>query len=659
MFHSSCLSALPTAFGVAALLWIAPLAQAQAPPEGVEVLARGPVHEAYASSVNGQPEASPVVPKQPPEPIEELPPDQKPEGDNVQWIPGYWAFDEDRGDHLWISGFWRVPPPGRQWTPGHWKQADSGFQWIAGFWAPVARPEVTYLPPPPAPIEVAASVPAPSTDHFYVPGSWVYRETRYVWRPGFWCVSRPNWVWVPAHYVWSPCGYVFVDGYWDYTLRERGLLFAPVCIDVAVYRRPGFVYCPTYVVHDECLVGALFVRPGFRCYYFGDYYEPVHRRCGYVAWCDVRVGCGDPLFSYYRWNNRNDTRWEVSLRATYVGRYNGEVARPPRTLVQQNTVVKNITINNNTTVNNVNVNNTTVNNVNNVKNVTMIGSLNQVDKNVVKLQPVAPERRQEERKAAQQLVQASKQRGQTETQLLAKGPPPSKPTDAPRVAKLDLPKQPTVNPQTAKAPPPHPTHTETKPAPNLVKPELKPTPNPVHPDLKPVASPVKPELKPSANPVKPEGRPEPRPNKPETNPTVKPVQPMPVVPSTQPTIKAPQTQPTTVAPAPQPTVKPPQVQPGVATPQPMPQVQPNQRGPNRPTTAPTRPEPKQQPANKPKPEPNKPEGKPQPAQAPMSAKPQVKTSSAVAKPVLPAASTPQAGKPAPGNDRREKDRRDR
>src|SRR5436305_11405657 len=86
------------------LILLAARASAQTdPPEqqaeqGVEVLARGPVHEAYAEPSAAQPQSPPVVNRQPPEPIDELPPDQKPEGDNVQWIPGYWTWDDDSSD---------------------------------------------------------------------------------------------------------------------------------------------------------------------------------------------------------------------------------------------------------------------------------------------------------------------------------------------------------------------------------------------------------------------------------------------------------------------------------------------------------------------------------------------------------------------------------
>src|SRR5271167_4005178 len=77
-------------------------------PEGVEFLARGPIHEAFAKPTVRGPASSEVIAKEPPKPVDELAPDQKPEGDNVQWIPGYWAWDDETTDFLWVSGTYRT-----------------------------------------------------------------------------------------------------------------------------------------------------------------------------------------------------------------------------------------------------------------------------------------------------------------------------------------------------------------------------------------------------------------------------------------------------------------------------------------------------------------------------------------------------------------------
>ena len=238
-----------------------------APPEGVEVLARGPLHEAYAQPGNAMVEPGPVVAKQPPAPIEEVPPDQKPDGNDVEWIPGYWSWDNDQSDFIWISGFWREPPPGRRWIPGHWQEVDKGWIWSAGYWAAANVEELQYLPEPPPPVDQGPSTPAPDENSTYVPGIWVYQQTGYRWRPGFWCPNKPGWVWVPAHYVCSPTGCLFCEGYWDYPLDERGLLFAPV----RFARGWNQSYVPQYVVNADFLMGALFVGPSAHHFYFGDY----------------------------------------------------------------------------------------------------------------------------------------------------------------------------------------------------------------------------------------------------------------------------------------------------------------------------------------------------------------------------------------------------
>ncbi len=109
-------------------------------PAGVEVQTRGPIHEAFASPTT-EPQPTPLIPRQPPKPIEELPPEQKPEG-AVVWISGYWGWDDERKDFLWISGTWRVPPPGKTWISGYWREENSQWRWVPGFWT-AANPERT------------------------------------------------------------------------------------------------------------------------------------------------------------------------------------------------------------------------------------------------------------------------------------------------------------------------------------------------------------------------------------------------------------------------------------------------------------------------------------------------------------------------------------
>jgi hypothetical protein len=278
-------------------------------PRGVEVLGKGPVHEGYAKPMDDLPRPGPLVTKQPPAPIDEVPPDQKPEG--AVWIPGYWQYDEDRSDFVWVSGFYRVPPPGRQWTPGRWQRVEGGYRWVAGYWPAAGQTDQSLLPQPPASRETGPLTPAPQDDAFYVPGNWQYQDGDYRWRPGFWSQFRPGWVWNPAQYTWTPNGYNFCDGYWDYPLERRGLLSAACAIDPNVLG-PGFSYTPNFLVSSAFLPSSLFVRNGHGHYYYGDYRGG---RPGFDFWGDFRYGqtLHDPLFGYYRVANRG-RGWEQNLR---------------------------------------------------------------------------------------------------------------------------------------------------------------------------------------------------------------------------------------------------------------------------------------------------------------------------------------------------------
>ena len=613
----------------------ASLASAQEP--GVEVLARGPVHEAYASTAEYA-AAGPVVIKLPPQPVEELPPDQKPGGENVQWLPGYWHFDEERADYVWISGFWRVPPPGRVWQPGSWREVRGGWQWAAGFWqaavaavqqAPV-QTDLEYLPQPPVPLELMPSIPAPTVSSFFVPGSWVWRD-RFFWRPGFWMEVRPDWVWVPAQYRYTPGGYVFIEGYWDYTLANRGVLFAPVYFQPAIVARRSYVYTPTYLVSHNSMVTALFIRRGYNSYYFGDYFEPRYANAGFAAWCGtvrgtnfaVSVGFGrgatyDPLWAYYQTTHRNDPRWIANMNDTYAGRFRGDIQRPPQTLVQQN----NVKVVNNTT-NNTTINNTTV--VNNYNMVAPISAATQTNA-AVQMRAVPQAERVREQEHGNQLRNVSFQRQKVEANLAAKAPEPGKLPPQARQAKVEVPQQVVARAQAPatpeKAPPQQPRElrSEQRVRPNQAQPatEVKPVPLPTPKPVDPKPLPVPPKGEPKPVPL-----PTPKPVEPKPEP--KPVPPPKVEPKPVPVPQPPKVEPKPVPvppkPEPKPIPVPPKQEPKpVPPPVPVPVPQPPKVEP-KPVPLPPKPFPPPKVEPKPVPVPQPPRVEPRPVPVPPKVEP--------------------------------------
>jgi hypothetical protein len=480
--------------GLAGLLSLYSAASSQQPPpdggnaaqEGVEVMARGPVNEAFAEPSVRSPRPSPVIPKQPPDPIEEMPPDQKPEGANVTWIPGYWAWDDDHGDFIWVSGIWRDLPPDHQWVPGYWSQVEGGWQWVPGYWNVQAQQTVDYLPAPPDPITESVP-PAPDAQSIYAPGCWMWHQTRYLWRPGFWIGFRPGWVWVPAHYIWTPAGYVFVDGYWDYPFADRGLLFAPVVIDPTYWARPRWYFRPSFVVWDTFLLGSLFVRLDHSSYYYGNYFDPRYSR-SFIPWVDFRYGrtIPDPLFSYYRWHYAaTNPRWDAEMRQLYVTRRRDPAARPPLTFAAASQAPA--------------AGPAQAGSLAAIRTATPLVPLTRIASTGTKLTTVPQGQLTQIRQAASQTHTFAKERSQVEAKAFTQGQATAK---AGQPLKVELPKtgRPTV----------------TQPTPPTAKPKTPP-PRPEHPKAEERRTPPRAEPTPGARPgttqppvTRPEPKPEPK-----------------------------------------------------------------------------------------------------------------------------------------------------
>jgi hypothetical protein len=300
--------------------------------DGIEVQTRGPVHEAFAQPFDQAAAPGPMVPKEPPPPVPEEPPEQRPEADNTQWIPGYWSWDAQKQEFLWVSGVYRVPPQGRTFVPGYWQHTADGWRWVQGFWSDANQPDVPYTPEPPAPL---ADNPGfqPDVNSTYIPGVWIYRDGRFIWRPGYYAPVRPDRVWISPRYVWTPNGYLFVDGYWDCPFEDRGLLFAPVYFNRPLWLTAGWSYRPSFVVGFDSFFDSAFVGVGG--FYFGNYYDPLYARAGFRPWYAGR-GRHDPVFAYHGWaNHRGNPNWISGVQTTFAGRTAGRVAAPPTTFAAQ------------------------------------------------------------------------------------------------------------------------------------------------------------------------------------------------------------------------------------------------------------------------------------------------------------------------------------
>ena len=220
--------------------------------------------------------------------------------------------------------------------PGYWQEAPGqGYQRISGYWMPDHLQETTYLPQPPNSVDTGPTSPAPDANGFWVPGTWQWRDDRYVWQPGYWVAYQPDWIWVPATYSWTPRGWVYVPGYWDYPLARRGLVFSPV-----YFARPVAVYQPAICVDAGVFGVSLFARPAYGHYYFGDYYDDHYVALGIRPWFyynSPRVGY-DPLFGYYRWyhvSRLGERQWDVNLVGWHdYYRVHAEM-RPPHTWAAQ------------------------------------------------------------------------------------------------------------------------------------------------------------------------------------------------------------------------------------------------------------------------------------------------------------------------------------
>ena len=162
---------------------------------------------------------------------------------------------------------------------------------------------------PPARPGQAADV-RPRTGQFRIAGYWRPQADTFIWQNAAVATFEAGRVWMPSQYYWTPAGYVFVDGYWDHPLSQRGWLFVPLGLTDPETAGSQFALTPEVLLKLESISLALFARPRERWYYFGDYDGANDRRCGFIPIAEYAGRNAAPIFDYLNWYyGRQNPHW--------------------------------------------------------------------------------------------------------------------------------------------------------------------------------------------------------------------------------------------------------------------------------------------------------------------------------------------------------------
>jgi len=306
----------------------------------IEVLLSGPVHEAFLQPFDGNVTPGQVIHQAPPLPLHEIAPRFMPEGNGIQWIPGYWSTLPDAkgiNDFVWVSGTFRRVPPGRTWMSGGWVKVADGFRWTPGAWVPadfnLAKAQTVSVPPSLGNLAPVGT--APSALHTWVPPQQLFENGKWVARDGFWTRGHSDWVWNPARLIPTATGTLRIDGFWDHRITERGQLFAPVRITNIADIGSHAVFSPGVIVHADRMVLHLFAHPASHHYLFGNFYEQTYSDLGIVPWFSPagKLGGFDPiLHRESRVVGQSHTAVIARLQSWHRYFAGNIQARPPRTV---------------------------------------------------------------------------------------------------------------------------------------------------------------------------------------------------------------------------------------------------------------------------------------------------------------------------------------
>ncbi len=121
-------------------------------------------------------------------------------------------------------------------------------------------------------------------------------------------------VWVPSQYSWTPGGFVWVAGYWDWPFAERGWVFAPLGLTDSDAATASWVVTPEVLLNPNRMFFDLYVRPARGWYYSGDFDARRDRRYGLFPIAEYAQRHVEPIFEHLDWmHGRQHPNW---LRGT-------------------------------------------------------------------------------------------------------------------------------------------------------------------------------------------------------------------------------------------------------------------------------------------------------------------------------------------------------
>ena len=148
---------------------------------------------------------------------------------------------------MWVTGVYRVPPQGRTFVPGYWHAIRTRvWRWVAGFWASSSRKMSLHASTPRGPGR-ERPIDAGARRQFrpISPVCGSIANGRFCLRPVSGRHSRSAGSGSRRNISGPRVVILMIDGYWDYPMEERGLVFAPVYFHQPLWQNAGWVYRPS------------------------------------------------------------------------------------------------------------------------------------------------------------------------------------------------------------------------------------------------------------------------------------------------------------------------------------------------------------------------------------------------------------------------------